>query len=350
MVSPYNKMRNPSQTFMTTTTQPGAASLSRRTFALSLSLSLATVLGLAGAGVAAAGFPERPIRLVVPWGAGGLSDISVRKLAALASGELGQPVVIENHPGASGTLGTQLAVKAAPDGYTLLMASATPMLLQPLLRDARADLVKDLTPVMNYGGAYNAIVVTGGSPYRTLADLIAAGRSKPGSISYATAGNLDFGHLAILVVERKTGARFVQVPFSGGPTALTTLLGGHVDFAVVSNVGEYVRSGKLRPVGVIEDARMPDAPQAPTLREAGIDWAAPTVMGVVAPAGLPAPVKARLEDAFLRAARSQEFAAYMREIQMPLRVRDGPSMGEEMRAWVDANRNIVETLGLKRAN
>lgn len=293
-------------------------------------------------------YPDRPIKLVIPWGAGGLSDVSMRKLAEIAQRSLGQPFVIENRVGASGTLGTMAVARGPADGYTILMAASTPIVIQPAVRTTPYDPLKDLAPIMNYAGAYNAIVVPANSRFANLEALIAAGKAQPATISYSSAGALDASSLGVMAIERATGARFVGVPFSGGATALTSLMGGHVDFGVLSNFGDYVKSGKLRLLAILDNERMPEFPAVPTLRDRGINWTFPAIMGIVAPAGVAPSVREKLEKTFVEAAKTKEFTDFLASVQMPPRVLDSAAMANDIRVEFTRYKKLVDELGIRQ--
>lgn len=291
---------------------------------------LAVVLGLSPA-VGQAEFPERSIRIIVPWGAGGTSDLSMRKLASIVSRDVRQPIIIENKPGATGVVGTSELARAPADGYTLALATGATVFIAPNLRPIPFDPVKDLTPILNYSGSYHGIVVPVDASWRTLDELLADARTRSSPLTYATSGTYDGAHFAMLVVGRLKGVKLVNVPFQGGATALTALLGRHVSFAVLAGFSEQVRTGKLRLIALLDGDRMQEFPDVPTLREVGIEWEYPSIMGVVGPAGMPAPVRSRLESAFFKAASTPEFKEYMTSIQMPMRLVDGKRFDEQIR-------------------
>ncbi|MGE0719294.1 MAG: tripartite tricarboxylate transporter substrate binding protein, partial [Alphaproteobacteria bacterium] len=213
-------------------------------------LSTSLIAALVGAALAfvqpAAAFPDKPIRVIVPWGAGGTSDLSMRKIGEIAARSLGQPIVVENKPGASGVVGMAEMAKAAPDGHTLALATGATVFIAPNLRAVPFDPLKDLTPIINYSGSYHAIVVPADSPWKKLDDLLADAKAKPGVLTFATAGTFDGAHFAMLVISRLRELKFVHVPFQGGATAMTALLGRHVSFGGMSGFTEQVRAGQLR--------------------------------------------------------------------------------------------------------
>ena len=315
-----------------------------------VALRLSGLLALAMLALAqpAAAFPDKPIRVIVPWGAGGTSDLSMRKIGEIAARSLGQPVVIENKPGASGVIGMAEMAKAAPDGHTLALATGATVFIAPNLRAVPFDPQKDLTPVINYSGSYHGIVVPAESPWKSLDDLLADAKAKPGVLTFATAGTYDGAHFAMLVISRLKDLKFVHVPFQGGPTAMTALLGRHVSFGGMSGFAEQVRAGKLRLLALFDGDRMPEFPEVPTLREAGVDWEYPSIMGIVGPAGLAPAARARLEKVFSDAANTEEFKAYMATIQMPMRVMSGKEFEEMLQRELMRYRQAAVDYGIKQ--
>ncbi|BBK42963.1 hypothetical protein STVA_29830 [Allostella vacuolata] len=295
-----------------------------------LALGLAGLLLLALAPPVQA-FPDKPIRVIVPWGAGGTSDLSMRKIGEIAGRGLGQPVVIENKPGASGVVGMAEMARAAPDGHTLALATGATVFIAPNLRTVPFDPLKDLTPIMNYSGSYHGVVVPAAAPWTTLDELLADARAKPGTLTFGTAGTYDGAHFAMLVISRLKDLKFVHVPFQGSATATTAVLGRHVSFGVLSGFAEQVRAGQFRLLALLDGDRMPEFPEVPTLREAGVDWEYPSIMGIVGPAGLAPAARERLEKAFTEAAATEEFRSYMATIQMPMRVMDGKAFDGMLR-------------------
>ncbi len=223
------------------------------------------------------------------------------------------------------------------------------MALLPLTtKDMRFDPMKDLTPIMNYSGSFHGIVVPVDSPWRSVDELLADAKSKPGVITYATSGTYDGAHFAMLVISRLRDVKFQNVPFTGGATALTAVLGRHVSFGVLAGFSEQVLAGKLRLLALLDGERMPEFPAVPTLREIGIDWEYPSIMGIVAPPGLPPAVRAKLEATFTAAARTEEFTQFMTKIQMPMRVVAGQPFEETIRREFVRYGKAANEFGIKQ--
>jgi tripartite-type tricarboxylate transporter receptor subunit TctC len=242
-------------------------------------------------------YPDRTIKIVVPYAAGGAVDIVARVVGQALAEQLKQPVIVDNRPGASANIGMELVAKAPPDGYTLLMASnglTTNMALFPTLSfDGR----RDFAPVARIGYAPLVIVVPVASPSKSLKDLIALAKAKPGDLSYGSAGNGSSGHLAGEMLKASAGIDVLHVPYKGGAPAITDLLGERLSFMPINplEVMPHVQAGKLRVLAVGSDKRFLLLPDVPTAIEAGVPgFEASVWWGLVAPARTPADIVARL--------------------------------------------------------
>src|SRR6202162_4678043 len=242
-------------------------------------------------------YPSKPIRIIVPYAAGGAVDIIARLIAPRSSEHLEQPVIMDSLPGASANIGMELAAKAAPDGYVLLMASngiATNMALFPTLTfNGR----RDFAPIARIGFAPLVIVVPASSPVKSLKDLITAAKAEPGKLTYASAGNGSSGHLAGELLKSSAQIDILHAPYKGGAPAITDLLGERISFLAINTVEviAHIRSGRLRALAVGSDQRVPLLPDVPTGAEAGLPGFEATVWwGLVAPAGTPPEIVAML--------------------------------------------------------
>ncbi|MEQ6436562.1 tripartite tricarboxylate transporter substrate binding protein [Comamonas sp. w2-DMI] len=258
-------------------------------------------LGLAslGPGARAAGFPQRPLTVIVPYAPAGGVDIVARLVAASMSDALGQPVVVDNKPGGGTNIGMGAVARATPDGYTLLAASNTLTTNKALYAKLSFDPATDLIPVGRIAEAPLVVVVNARSPYRTLADLVAAGKARPGGLSYGTAGVGSSGHMASAQLEHTARFEAVHVPYKGGSMAVTDLLGGRLDFMAINplEVAGHVNNGTLRALAVLNKDGSRLLPRVPTARSQGVDVQATVWWGLVAPRGTPAPVIQTLNDA-----------------------------------------------------
>ena len=267
---------------------------------------VAIAIGLAAAAaVQAQAWPTKPVTLLVPFPPGGSSDTIARTLGARMQDKLGQPVVVENKAGATGTIGAAQVKRAAPDGYTVLVSSLGPFVIAPhLIKNVPYDAGKDFDLITVLVQAPNVLVVPVASPFKSVADVIAALKKTPDKLSFASSGNGSSDHLTAELFWQQTGTTGVHVPYKGGGPAMSDLLGAQVDasFQNINAVVPHVASGKLRALAVTSTQRSALLPQVPTLAEAGVkgvdvySWQA-----AAAPKGLPAEVKARLHSSLVAA-------------------------------------------------
>ncbi|ANN67087.1 Bug family tripartite tricarboxylate transporter substrate binding protein [Bordetella bronchialis] len=258
---------------------------------------MAAALALA-ATAASAQYPDHPIKLVVPYSAGGAADAQSRIVAVKLGTRLGQQVVVENRPGASGTIGAAAVARAPADGYTLLY-DATAHAVNPVLyKSLSYDSKRDFLPISLVSRTPNLLVVRNESPYRSVAELTAAARQKPGHITFATPGQGTAQHIAAALYAQGFGLTMTHIPYKGGAPALTDLMGGQVDmmFSNMAASSPLVKSGKLRALAVSSRERVAGLPDVPTMAESGLSgYAVYEWNGVFAPAGTPPDVAARLE-------------------------------------------------------
>ncbi|MDQ0028075.1 tripartite-type tricarboxylate transporter receptor subunit TctC [Variovorax paradoxus] len=288
--------------------------LSRARLLRAIPRSLAgAALLLAGLSAHAGTWPEKPVRLVVSYPPGGTVDAVARIIAPKLSAKLGQPVVIDNRGGAGGAIGGDLVAKSAPDGYTVML-DASNHAQNPALRKMPFDTLRDLAPVSLLVKVPNVLVVNPSAPMKSVADLIAQAKAKPGGINYASSGNGSAQHLAGELFASMAGVQITHVAYKGGGPALTDVMSGHVPvfFASLASSLPFIQGGKLRALAVTGKTPSPALPQLPTVAEAGLpgyevyEWNA-----VFVPAGTPAPVVERL---------SKEFAATLRDPEVRTRL------------------------------
>lgn len=284
-------------------------SAGRRRLVLGGLAAAAGTLGLQGARAqAGAGFPSKPIRIVVPYAAGGGADGNARLLAQAMTAGLGQTMVIENKPGASGIIAAQSVVQSPADGYTLLF-DTFPYAVNAVLRKLPFDPVKDLLPVSQAINMPNLLVVPASAPYRTLKELVDHAKANPGKLNYASYGAGGTAHLAAELLRREAGIDWVHVPYKGGAPAITDLLAGQVSAYFANPVSglSYVKAGRLRALATTGPQRMAALPEVPTFKESGypnfevVEW-----NGFFAPAGTPPAVIDRLSAAVRDATRTPE--------------------------------------------
>jgi len=262
------------------------------------SLRLAAAVTLAALGVLtitpaamAQAWPNKSVRVVIPFPAGGSADTLARLLGQKLTERLGQPFVADNRPGAGGNIGTELVAKAAPDGYTFLMGVSSIAIAPSLYANLNWDPVKDLAPVVLVASTPNILVVHPSVAASSVQELVALAKSKPGQLNYASGGNGATNHLAGELFKRMTGTEIVHIPYRGNPLAVIDVLNGQVammfDFMITSL--PHVKAGKLRPLAVTGTQRSAQVPELPTVSEAGVTgYEASTWFAVMAPAGTPA--------------------------------------------------------------
>lgn len=263
---------------------------------------------------AADAYPSRPIRLLVGYAAGGPTDIAARRLGSLLSGQLGQPVVVENKPGVSGMIAMNQLAKAPADGYTVALATTPVMAISPVLNTDQAfDPIDDFTPVARFVEYGLVLLVPRDSPFTSLDALISHARAHPGALSYSSSGVGGTAHVSAELFAQRSGAQFLHVPYKGSAPALADLMAGVVDFTfeVASTAEPAVKSGKLRALAVTSLHRNPAFEGVPTLAESNMPGLEVTGwFGIFAPRNLPAAVRDRLADAIDNAVRQPDFQQY----------------------------------------
>jgi len=274
---------------------------------------LAAALVCFATGALAQAYPNHPIRLVVPFPAGGTTDILARDAAPRLTEVLGQPVVVDNRPGAGGNIGADLVAKSQPDGYTLLMGTVGTHAINPsLYAKMPYDHVKDFVPIVLVAGVPNVLVVNPSLPVNSVADLIKLAKSKPGSINFASSGNGTSIHLSGELFKTMAGVEMTHVPYKGSAPALTDLISGQVQvmFDNLPSSLPQIKAGKLRAIAVTSLKRSPALPDVPTISESGLPgFEASSWFGLLAPAGTPAAVVARLNaevNKWLQSAEGRE--------------------------------------------
>jgi len=237
-------------------------------------------------------WPTKTVKFVSPYPPGGSVDPLARLFAGKLSEALKQPFIVENRTGASGIIGTDYVAKSAPDGYTFVFIFDTHAVHQALNPRLSFDPVKDFAPVMLVGYAPMAITTGMSKPYKSFADVLAAAKAKPDTISMGNVGNGSLAHLTTIVLNQAAGVKFVPVPYKGGGPLTTDLIGGQIDLAMASTAAQavHVRNGKMRALALTGDRRSHTMPDVPTLKELGIDVTANAWWGILAPAKTPKPI------------------------------------------------------------
>lgn len=247
------------------------------------------------------GYPNRPMRIIVGYSPGGASDILARLLAQKLSAELKQPVIVENHPGASGNIGTELAARAEPDGYTLMLGAAAQIAINPsLFKSMKVNPVTDLVPITQLQVEHNVMVVHAAVPARTLGEFIAYAKANPNKLSFSSAGTGSPGHLVSELLNVRENLKMAHVPYKGTGPSVNDVVAGHITMTMDSMVVllPHLKAGKVRALAVLSDTRAEAAPHIPTYREAGrSDLACTSWKGLLAPRGTPEAVTSRLHRA-----------------------------------------------------
>ncbi|MDP3416092.1 tripartite tricarboxylate transporter substrate binding protein [Falsiroseomonas sp.] len=260
----------------------------------------AAALPLAAPALAQEGFPSRPLRLIVGFTPGGATDISARAIAPKMGEVLGQPVIVENRPGAGSNIATEVVARSPADGHTLLLATLGALVVSPMVIRLPVDPARDLVPVSVAVDLFNMLVLPPDRPWRNVAELVAAAKAAPGQLSYGTSGIAGGPHLAGLLFNRTAGIDTTAVHYRGGGLVVTDLLGGRIDysFATAASVLPQVREGKLRALAIPHLERSRLMPDIPTVAESGLPgFDVPSWYAVMAPRGTPEAAIARLNAA-----------------------------------------------------
>ena len=260
-------------------------------------LTFALLLLIAMGAAAAQSYPTHPVRMIVPYAAGGASDVTARIVAAGLSERLKQQIVVENRTGASGAIGAEAAAKAAPDGYTLLLGSASEIVMLPVVARIPFDPMRDFAPVAMVSDIALVLAVHPSLAAQSVQELIALAKSKPGAINYGSAGIGATSHLAMAMFNAMTGTQMVHVPYKGSVPATADLVAGHLQVGTPTLPAAlpYVKGGQLRVLAVTSARRWPTLPEVPTLAESGVPGYEMTLWtGLMAPAGTPQDIVTRL--------------------------------------------------------
>lgn len=279
---------------------------------LSSALCAVAFAAVAIAAPAHAAFPDKPVKIVVPFAPGGGTDLIARTMGITMGQELGQPVIIDNKPGAGTIIGTDAVAKAPPDGYTMVMATVAHVVNPSIQSKLPYNYEKAFAPVMLVGVSPNVLVVRAESPLKSVKDLIDAAKANPGKLSFASQGAGTSAHLAGELFKNLTKTNITHIPYRGAGPAITDLLGGQVDvmFATAAAVGTFIESGKLRPLAVTTATRSvtPSLAKVPTVAESGVPgYVADSWYGLYVPAGTPQDVIAKLNAAARKAVQTDSF-------------------------------------------
>jgi tripartite-type tricarboxylate transporter receptor subunit TctC len=301
----------------------------------------------AGAARAQAKFPDRAIRLIIPWAAGGPADAGFRILAQSVSKKLGQQVIVDNKAGASGIMGAMALQEAKPDGYTISQMHMS-VLRQPLLnKQLTYNPIDDLTYILQITGFIMGVVVKTDAPWKTLPELLAYAKANPGKLNWGTLGIGSTQHLAMERVGMAQGLSWTHAPYRGTADTLRALLGGEIDFASeASGWAPMVQAGQLRLLAVFTAERAKRFPDVPTVKELGLDVVVDSPGGLIGPKGMDPAVVAVLADAFRAAAQEPEHLKFLENMDQPLILLDGPAYKAAMARTYEEEKELLGRLNL----
>ena len=310
----------------------------------------AAALATASLGAHAQAFPSKPIRLVIAFPAGGPTDITMRQLAENASKVLGQPIVVENKPGAGGTLPAQQLQSAAPDGYTLAQIPLGVFRL-PYTTKINWDPVKDISYVINVTGYAFGIIVPSDSPIKNWNDFVAYAKANPGKLSYGSTGTLTSPHLTTELIAQQLGIQLNHIPFKGSADLAQAISGGHIMAAADSTgFAPLVQAGKVRVLNTWGEKRLEKFPDAPTLKELGLDIVQNSPFGIGAPRGTPPDVVKKLHDAFKKAMDDPSYVQALHKYDMVPIYMDSAAYTRFAQETFNREKALVEKLGLAKPN
>lgn len=300
---------------------------------------------------AAQTYPSKPVRLIVPFAPGGATDVIARLAGQKLSEQLGQPFLVDNRPGANGNIGTEVAVKSAPDGYTLVMSYDGTMAINPsVYRKMPFDPVKDLAPVASVAQLPLLMVVHPSVPAKTLPEFVALAKSRPGSVNYSSAGYGSAGHLAAELFRGRAGIDIVHVNYKGGGQAVQDLLSGQIQMLMtgLTTADGHLKAGKLRAIAFTSGKRMPGLPDTPTFEEGGypglvvMSW-----YGILAPAGTPSDIIRRLNAELNKAIQSPDVVARLTSLGTEPTGGTPEQFGATIKSDIARWAKVVETAGIK---
>jgi tripartite-type tricarboxylate transporter receptor subunit TctC len=309
---------------------------------------LAAVLCALGGIAQAQPFPTRPVTLIVPWPAGGSTDIGMRALASATEKHLGQPIVIENRPGAAGTLGpSNMAANARPDGYTVAQLPITVFRI-PFIQKTTFDPAKDFTYVIHVTGYTFGVVVKADAPWKTFQELLDYAKANPGKLNYGTPGAGSSLHITMEQIAKLKGIKWTQVPFKGVADSMNALLGGHIDVTADSTGwAGAVDGGQARLLVTWGANRTRNWPNVPTLREVGIDMVSNSPFGIGGPKGIDPAVVKILHDAFRKGMEEQSYKDSMAKLDQEAYYLDTAAYHAFAMKQIAEQKQLVEDLGLR---
>jgi tripartite-type tricarboxylate transporter receptor subunit TctC len=294
-------------------------------------------------------YPERPIRMIIPFAPGGTSDLMGRVVGAKLGEALGQTVVVDNRGGAGGTIGAALAAQAPADGYTLVVPHVGLAVNETLYAKKPYNAVRDLAPVSMLGGTPNSVVVKNALPVKNMQDLIALAKKQPGQIIYASAGVGSAAHLAMALLEYAAGVKFNHVPFKGGGPSMIATAAGEVDFSMPAfpTSVPHIKAGRLRIIAVTGAKREPTMPDVPTVAESGVPGYEFSIwFAMFAPAGTPKPIITRLNQIIVKSLATPEMREQLAKVGVNAASSTPEQLGQHLRSEVAKWAKIVKAAGI----
>lgn len=310
-------------------------------------LLAAASLVLARPALAQPRYPDRPIRVFVPWTPGGATDIQMRAVCEIAARHLGQPVVVENKPGASGTLGALALKDAKPDGYTLSQMPNGVFRMPAMVARPQWDPLRDFTWIIRLVGYMGGVVVRPDAPWKTMQELLAHAKANPGMVNYGTPG-VNTTDVQMQRLARMAGIDWVPVPFRGASPNLQALLGGTIHFSAETSAwADMALEGTVRPLALWMSERVTRFPTVPTFRELGYDVVGESAYGIAGPRGMDPEIVAAIHDAFRKAVHDPQHLAVLARFDMPVRYMNSADFAAEAAVQAEEARRVVQELGLR---
>jgi len=289
-------------------------------------------------------WPNKPIRLIIGYGAGGSADLSARMLAPILEKELGQKIVCENKPGGAGTVAASLTATQKPDGYQLFTLVTAPAVLTPHMQDLPFNPLEDFSLISRYAIWQYGLAVRSDSPWKTFDDFIKFAKENPGKVSYSLSGAGNPQHLVMERLGLINGIEWKAIPFKSGPEASAACMGGHT--SVIAGTSEQITTGDMRVLVSFDEERNEAFPDAPTLKELGYDIVAPSLLGIAGPAGIPEPIVEKLDQAIKKALDDPKFIDLMKKIKFKIAYLDHKEFRKQLELVYKEQGELIKKIGL----
>ena len=294
-------------------------------------------------------YPAKPVTLIIPYPAGGSTDVTGRVLAPVVKRHLGQPVIVENKGGGGGTVGPNLVISRPPDGYTLGIMASTTVTISWHMGKMNFNPIEDVKHIMRYSGYLYGFVVRADAPWKTFNDYVKYAKENPGKVTYGTPGMGTGPHLAMEMIAFATGIRLTHIPYKGGAECNSALLGGHVDSVSDSTSwAPLVDAGKFRLLTIYTASRSARYADVPTLKELGIDIVFPSPLEFMGPKALPQPIVQKLHDAIKKSLDDPEYQAALKKYDMQTTYLNSEDCEKAVRAESEKLKDIVQKLGMHK--